>query len=249
MCDSRVPDTHLTLSTMASRLAEREVHRPCSSKPDNGTHAVASSIMHQEPAHARPLSQVAAAAGAAAAGHGERVKFVVNWAGRLEPIRGNMCMTVEGVSELITCASAPACHKLLIYKGRLLDPAATLKDAGLCNGCVVHLTLNEDPEKGKAIHVSIQNLTPRTIFWRNMIRVMVSAGFSEIISCKDYTIPFVGTKSSLTYTKSGLDASCRSDLRCWHMHAAFELCRFRGPSIVNLDKIQIFIHLYVHIKL
>jgi hypothetical protein len=119
---------------MASSHAER-----------SGTHVEAHTATSQEPAHCRP---------AAAAGHTEKVKFVVNWAGTLEPIRGHANSTVESIRDLILSSPAPSCHKLLIFKGRLLDPALTLKDAGLCTGCVVHLTLNEDPEKGKAIFVS-----------------------------------------------------------------------------------------------
>lgn len=52
---------------------------------------------------------------------------------------------------------------MLIFRGKLLDPAQTLADAGLVSGCVLHLTLNEAPAGGKPLHVRDSKGVLRTI--------------------------------------------------------------------------------------
>jgi hypothetical protein len=48
---------------------------------------------------------------------------------------------------------APVEHKLFIFKGRLLNRNETLSEAGISNGSVLHLVLNEQPFEGRFLFV------------------------------------------------------------------------------------------------
>ena len=48
---------------------------------------------------------------------------------------------------------AEAPHKLVVFKGLLLAPATTLTEAGIRDGAVLHLLLNDSPYKGKRIYI------------------------------------------------------------------------------------------------
>lgn len=55
-------------------------------------------------------------------------------------------------SKCTSAPEAPPLHKLLIFRGKLLDHDQTLHDAGLVSGCVLHLTLNEAQSSGKPLY-------------------------------------------------------------------------------------------------
>ena len=53
--------------------------------------------------------------------------------------------TVAQLTSALTCAPyAKDAHKLLVFKGLLLEPSTSLAEAGLRNGCVLHLVLNDN---------------------------------------------------------------------------------------------------------
>ena len=62
--------------------------------------------------------------------------------------------TVAQLTSALTCAPyAKDAHKLLVFKGLLLEPSTSLAEAGLRNGCVLHLVLNENPYTGRALYI------------------------------------------------------------------------------------------------
>lgn len=107
-------------------------------------------------------------------------RFCVNWNGMLEPIELPKDATVgELVSVLRSGKYAKDSHKLLVFKGLLLRTPTTIAEgrlgcyfpllpllypqtdilcprvhaAGIRDGSVLHLLLNDDPYKGKPIYI------------------------------------------------------------------------------------------------
>jgi hypothetical protein len=82
---------------------------------------------------------------AAAFAPGHQVGICVSWLGHLEPLR---VPSSSAVGELATRAGlsteAPPEHKYFIYKGRMLDSSLTIEEAGLANGAVLHMVLNDN---------------------------------------------------------------------------------------------------------
>lgn len=94
--------------------------------------------------------------GAAAKVGGKTVRFCVNWGGQLEPFAMASSSTFEQLASITAGpVNAPKEHKLMIVKGRLQLHTNTLQDAGLRDGSIVHLVLNDAPERiqRKPLHV------------------------------------------------------------------------------------------------
>ena len=91
-------------------------------------------------------------------------RFSVNWNGMLEPLElAKGCSVSQMISVLKSGKYAKDAHKFVVFKGLLLTPATTLGQAGIRDGSVLHLVLNDDPYKGKPIYVKTLSGRIRTI--------------------------------------------------------------------------------------
>ena len=50
-----------------------------------------------------------------------------------------------------------------MFKGKLLESGQTIDNAGLVDGCILHMTLNDSPPAGKPLHVRDSGGCVRTV--------------------------------------------------------------------------------------
>lgn len=81
-------------------------------------------------------------------------RFWVNWDCKLEAIEmPRKCTVTELAEQTKSAAEAPSFHKLFVLKGLKLNELMTLADAGVRDGSVLHLVLNDDPYTGGSLYV------------------------------------------------------------------------------------------------
>lgn len=59
------------------------------------------------------------------------------------------CYAADVADYTTSAMEAPSNHKLFIFKGLLLMPAAKLNECGVRDNSVLHLILNDDPYRGR----------------------------------------------------------------------------------------------------
>jgi hypothetical protein len=82
-------------------------------------------------------------------------QIFISWSGMLEPVDVGLSITPEELAAHIDSGRdvAPPEHMQFIFKGLLLPVQMPLIDAGVGNGSVLHLVLNEEPYWGRPIFI------------------------------------------------------------------------------------------------
>lgn len=82
------------------------------------------------------------------------IRFCVNWNGLLEPLELPPSYTLLDLAKVLDSAQeASFFHKFFVFKGQLLHPSSTLGEAGIYDGSVLHLVLNDDPYRGRPLYI------------------------------------------------------------------------------------------------
>ena len=88
----------------------------------------------------------------------DTVRVFISWQGMLEPMEVNVLCTVMEVACFVdSAAEAPPEHKFLIFRGVQLHPSFTMQQAGVIDGAVLHLILNDDPYRGRPLFVRVRD--------------------------------------------------------------------------------------------